>query len=486
MKRKGKSGLSENTKRTIWRIFSNIACLIMLSSGTLFTIFFFGQMRDTGLFDLDFYLGVRYVTLFALLLMAIVVVVEVASFIFNKSATRNTLHVAIFCFGFILSSHDTINLLCLTEAPFFDQMFQEIFVNRINNLFARLVFGLPHSVVFFGAIFYTFKFFINNYQIDISSFKKIGFVIMLFIALTDNVLTVFNLQFISAIIIMNFALIVYFSFFIISYRKKKVDNVFVLSGLIFFGMCGMYIASSAGLMFNNYPTGLESWGMVVIFALFLMIYANFILKMFKKSYAAQEYEQKVKELQSTILLEQINPHFIFNSLVLIKSIYLQDRKRGDRAIDLLSKHIRANVDVKGGKLLIPIEEELKNVQCFVELANMQNNEPLNVFFNIDAYDFMVPALSIEPFIENAIKYSRIQSIEDGYIEVSTEEDDNYYIIKVEDNGVGMDEGDRRKKNSHGIRNALQRFEFLLKATTRVESMPNKGTTIEIRIPKEGN
>ena len=486
MKRKGKSGLSENTKRTIWRIFSNIACLIMLSSGTLFTIFFFGQMRDTGLFDLDFYLGVRYVTLFALLLMAIVVVVEVASFIFNKSATRNTLHVAIFCFGFILSSHDTINLLCLTEAPFFDQMFQEIFVNRINNLFARLVFGLPHSVVFFGAIFYTFKFFINNYQIDISSFKKIGFVIMLFIALADNVLTVFNLQFISAIIIMNFALIVYFSFFIISYRKKKVDNVFVLSGLIFFGMCGMYIASSAGLMFNNYPTGLESWGMVVIFALFLMIYANFILKMFKKSYAAQEYEQKVKELQSTILLEQINPHFIFNSLVLIKSIYLQDRKRGDRAIDLLSKHIRANVDVKGGKLLIPIEEELKNVQCFVELANMQNNEPLNVFFNIDAYDFMVPALSIEPFIENAIKYSRIQSIEDGYIEVSTEEDDNYYIIKVEDNGVGMDEGDRRKKNSHGIRNALQRFEFLLKATTRVESMPNKGTTIEIRIPKEGN
>ena len=486
MKRKGKSGLSENTKRTIWRIFSNIACLIMLSSGTLFTIFFFGQMRDTGLFDLDFYLGVRYVTLFALLLMAIVVVVEVASFIFNKSATRNTLHVAIFCFGFILSSHDTINLLCLTEAPFFDQMFQEIFVNRINNLFAKLVFGLPHSVVFFGAIFYTLKFFINNYQIDISSFKKIGFVIMLFIALTDNVLTVFNLQFISAIIIMNFALIVYFSFFIISYRKKKVDNVFVLSGLIFFGMCGMYIASSAGLMFNNYPTGLESWGMVVIFALFLMIYANFILKMFKKSYAAQEYEQKVKELQSTILLEQINPHFIFNSLVLIKSIYLQDRKRGDRAIDLLSKHIRANVDVKGGKLLIPIEEELKNVQCFVELANMQNNEPLNVFFNIDAYDFMVPALSIEPFIENAIKYSRIQSIEDGYIEVSTEEDDNYYIIKVEDNGVGMDEGDRRKKNSHGIRNALQRFEFLLKATTRVESMPNKGTTIEIRIPKEGN
>jgi sensor histidine kinase YesM len=98
---------------------------------------------------------------------------------------------------------------------------------------------------------------------------------------------------------------------------------------------------------------------------------------------------------------------------------------------------------------------------------------------------MVPILSIEPFIENAIKYSRIQGKEDGYIELSTSETDNHYIIKVSDNGVGFSKEELAKSNSQGIKNALSRFEFLLRATTRVVSKPNKGTSIEISIPKAG-
>ena len=106
-------------------------------------------------------------------------------------------------------------------------------------------------------------------------------------------------------------------------------------------------------------------------------------------------------------------------------------------------------------------------------------------FDIDAYDFMVPILSIEPFIENAIKYSRIQSKEDGFIEVSTSENDSNYMIKISDNGVGFTKEERTKKNSQGIKNALSRFEFLLRAKTNVQSAPNKGTTITITIPKAG-
>lgn len=454
----------------------------MLSAGSLFTIFFFGKVRPELDPTTDFMVGTRYVTLFAIILMAIIVVIETASFIVNKNATRNTLHVAIFCLSYIISSHDVINMLSFIPGDFFE----DILVNAPKGTFAVFVFHLPHSILFFAAIFYTLKFYVNNYQIEVvKTFKRIGFALLLAIAIADNILTISNLQFISAIIIMNFSLFIYFSFFIMAYKKKKVDNVFVLSGLIFFGLTGIHIASGAGLMFDNYPIGLDSWGMIVIFALFLMIYADFIVRVFKKSYATQEYEAKVKELQSTILMEQINPHFLFNSLVLIKSIYLQDRTKGDRAIDLLSKHIRANVDVKGGKILIPIEEELQNIQCFVELANMQNNEPLNVIFNIDAYDFMVPALSIEPFIENAIKYSRIQNKEDGYIEVSTEETNNAFIVKVSDNGIGMTKVEQRKGNSQGIKNALSRFEFLLNAVTKVSSMPGQGTSIIINIPKAG-
>ena len=451
-------------KRSLKRIFSNIICLVLLSAGSLLTIFFFPNFEMTR----DFEVGTRYVTLFAGILMAIIFLMEISAVIFNKNASKSTLFLAFFVLAFAFSSHDMINMIAY-----------------FGPVKYPIVFNYVHSVAFFASMFVIYFYYFKDYQIKNTFSIKIGFSAIVVLFIVDILCIVFDAQFLSSIIIMNFTIVIYFSLFFITYNKRMLDNRFVIIGFIFFILTGTYIAASTGLHFENFPLGLESWGVIVIFALYLMIYADMIVRMFKKSYAAEEYERKIKELQSTILMEQINPHFIFNSLVLIKSIYLTDREKGDRAIDLLSKHIRANVDVKGGKLLIPIEEELKNVQCFVELANMQNNEPLNMVFNIDAYDFMVPILSIEPFIENAIKYSRIQSKEDGYIEVSTAETDTSYIVKISDNGVGFTKEERAKKNSQGIKNALSRFEFLLKASTHVNSVPNKGTTITIIIPKAG-
>ena len=402
--------------------------------------------------------------------MTIIFLIEIAGAIFNKESKKSTLFIAGFTLIYTLSSLDAVNMVA--------------YLVNIPEEYLK-IFKVVHSAAFFASMFVIFFYYFKDYQIKNTFSLKIGFSAIAVLFVLDIICLIFDSQFISSIIIMNFAIIIYFAFFFTSYNQKTLDNRFVIIGFIFFILTGTYIASSTGFHFENYPLGLDSWGIIIIFALYLMLYADMIVRMFKKSYAAEEYEKRIKELQSTILMEQINPHFIFNSLVLIKSIYLTDREKGDRAIDLLSKHIRANVDVKGGKLLIPIEEELKNVQCFVELANMQNNEPLNVVFNIDAYDFMVPILSIEPFIENAIKYSRIQSKEDGYIEVSTAETDASYVVKISDNGVGFSKEERNKKNSQGIKNALSRFEFLLRAVTHVQSAPNKGTTITIIIPKAG-
>lgn len=451
-------------RRSLKRIFSNIICLIFLSAGSLFTIFFFPTFNQTD----DFKVGTRYVTLFAVILMAIIVLMEISGLVFNKDARKSTMFLSLFILGYALSSLDTINM-----------------VAYFGTITKTMAFNITHSVCFFASMFTIFYYYYKDYQIKNSIYLKIGFTSIAVLFIADILCIIFDAQFVTSIIIMNFAIVFYFVIFFISYTQKTLDNRFVIIGFIFFILTGSYIASSTGYHFENSPLGLDSWGVIVIFALYLMLYADMIVKMFKRTYAAEEYEKKIKELQSTILMEQINPHFIFNSLVLIKSIYLTDREKGDRAIDLLSKHIRANVDVKGGKLLIPIEEELKNVECFVELANMQNNEPINMVFDIDAYDFMVPILSIEPFIENAIKYSRIQSKEDGFIEVSTSENDNNYLIKISDNGVGFTKEERAKKNSQGIKNALSRFEFLLRAKTNVQSAPNKGATITITIPKAG-
>ena len=90
-------------------------------------------------------------------------------------------------------------------------------------------------------------------------------------------------------------------------------------------------------------------------------------------------------------------------------------------------------------------------------------------------------MSIEPFIENSIKYSQIDKKEDGYIEISSLIDESFIIIKIIDNGVGFDTN-AIKNTSHGINNSSMRFKILLHATTIVESQLNIGTTIIIKIP----
>ena len=451
-------------KRSLGRILSNITCILLLASGTLFTIFLFGNVHLTE----DFKVGTRYVTMFSIIALIIVVGIEVSSIIFDKEYTPYTLQIALMLLAYIVTSHDAINML--------------EFAYEVKN---PIIFEFAHSVSYFGVIFFILRLYMKSYQFNKTPFYKMALSMLAVVAITDNILVLCHLQFISSLIILQFALLVYFTLFFVSLKRKTLNLPFILTGFNFFIITSAYIAASTGTMYGNYPLGLESWFIFVIFVLILALYADHLVKVLKKSYAAQEYEDKVKELQATILMEQINPHFIFNSLVLIKSIYLEDRAKGDRAIDYLARHIRANVDVKGGKILIPIEDELKNIECIVGLANMVNKAPINVIYNIDAYKFDVPALSIEPFIENAIKYSRIQSKKDGYIEVATEETDKAYVVRISDNGVGFTKEDRAKKpNSNGIRNALYRFEFLLHAKTNVVSEKNQGTTIEIIIPKE--
>lgn len=131
--------------------------------------------------------------------------------------------------------------------------------------------------------------------------------------------------------------------------------------------------------------------------------------------------------------------------------------------------------------LIDFSKELDNIANFIELQNIRLKNKVKIIFNIDYFNFKVPPMSIEPFIENSIKYSQIDKKEDGYIEISSLIDESFIIIKIIDNGVGFDTN-AIKNTSHGINNSSMRFKILLHATTIVESQLNIGTTIIIKIP----
>jgi sensor histidine kinase YesM len=97
---------------------------------------------------------------------------------------------------------------------------------------------------------------------------------------------------------------------------------------------------------------------------------------------------------------------------------------------------------------------------------------------------LVPPFSLQPLVENAIKYSRVNEKEDGFIVISSFLDPTgAVVISVSDNGIGYD-ASKVSGNSVGIKNLSERFHILLNAELTVDSKPGEGTKTTIRFAKK--
>jgi sensor histidine kinase YesM len=100
-------------------------------------------------------------------------------------------------------------------------------------------------------------------------------------------------------------------------------------------------------------------------------------------------------------------------------------------------------------------------------------------------DFHIPALTIQPIVENAIKHGLMKLRNGGAIRVATYETDTDYYISVEDDGVGFDTNALLDDKNHvGIRNIRERLKVMVNGTLEIESKIGVGTKVVVKIPKE--
>lgn len=217
-------------------------------------------------------------------------------------------------------------------------------------------------------------------------------------------------------------------------------------------------------------------------------------------------EKELKALQHAarvqIMVSQINPHFVCNVLATIQAMCDTDTAKAKEALGLFSAYMRDNTDAVARTEPIPFSMELQHVKRYVSLEQMRFGEKLVVLYDIETTNFRIPALSVQPIIENAIKHGIGNKEEGGVVKLSTRERQGMVHVEISDNGVGMDEsklngltenisqaiegidnmeGDGR---SHvGLSNVRERLRLMSHGTIAISSQPGKGTTIIISIPK---
>lgn len=219
-----------------------------------------------------------------------------------------------------------------------------------------------------------------------------------------------------------------------------------------------------------------------------MIIAIEILILFlsiEKNYMLLEDEQRLKDANVKIMVSQIQPHFIYNTLSSISTLIPLDQARAQKALDDFTEYLRMNFSTLTETNLVSFSDELKHIQTYIELEKMRFNERLHVNYDIKVSSFNVPPLSIQPLVENAIKHGILKKVEGGTLLLKTYETENSYIVEVIDDGVGFNIDDIDfKSNTHiGLNNVKHRITSMCKAEMNIYSEINKGTKVVVKFYK---
>ncbi len=369
-------------------------------------------------------------------------------------------------------------LVCCMPSPDFLSLFNFSLIDA-STMIALLQYGVFVFLLIVIGVFFNF-----SYELNIPIKLKLGFIaacvadFALFAALYF-----IKLQFIA------FALFMILPVGLTHYVSRNLaTNLFNSlsfrpTQFLVFTMCGIMAVNviHSSEFVSVYPFGITAFYLFAMTITYAFVYIRFITRTQKRALANANYRARYEHIKSKSLQAQIKPHFVFNVLSSVKNLYHVDTQAGDYAIDLFSKHLRAQVEAANTDL-IPLEKELDNINIFIDLENIRRERDLNVIFDIDYSDFLIPALSLQPFIENAIKYSKISDKKDGYILISSHCDNGQISLEISDNGVGFDP-QSVPQSSYGIRNSVERFRLLTGSTPEIVSSPGNGTKIIIRFNK---
>jgi len=194
-----------------------------------------------------------------------------------------------------------------------------------------------------------------------------------------------------------------------------------------------------------------------------------------------EEQEKAKEARIRVMMSQIQPHFIYNSLSSISTLIALDPNKAQESLDDFTEYLRHNISSLTETKLIPFEDELRHITTYVSLEKVRFNDRIKVEYDVQVKDFVVPPLSVQPIVENAIKHGILKKIEGGTLILKTYQTDRNYVVEVIDDGVGfnMEDVDFGSNIHFGLNNIKNRLKSMCTGDIEIDSAPGKGTKVKI-------
>ena len=274
--------------------------------------------------------------------------------------------------------------------------------------------------------------------------------------------------------------------FIITKGKERWLFIGSILPLVSFGVD--VIMTDLGL----WRGGISSQYVFVVFLVVAMVAVlNIIPNSINALAKAKELETEkiilnaqLTESRVSTMMSQIRPHFIYNTLGSIEQLCNIDPGKAGELVHKFAKYLRGNFRELDNPKPILMSQEMEHVHHYISIENVRFPD-MTFSFEMNSDDFHIPALTIQPIVENAIKHGLMKLQKGGTIRVISYETDTYYCVTVEDDGVGFDTSVLLDERKHvGIRNIRGRLKAMVNGTLEIESTEGVGTKVLIKIPKE--
>ncbi len=257
-----------------------------------------------------------------------------------------------------------------------------------------------------------------------------------------------------------------------------------------------FLHSELTRVFPRSTFSLESsnlWVEVAIYATSVMVVGT-ELKIFNGVRIQMKLEEQhllLLQARMEALQNQINPHFLFNTLNSVSSLVRFDPDTARELIIKLARILRRLLNSSDS--FVPLREEVEFIDNYLDIEVVRfGRDKLRVIKELEpeSLDLLVPAMLLQPLVENSIKHGLASKIEGGSIYLRSRTGAKAIIIEVEDDGVGMGAAQLIEKPNGlggtgiGMANVAERLKVLYGDTARmtIDSQDGKGTLVRLRLP----
>lgn len=195
-------------------------------------------------------------------------------------------------------------------------------------------------------------------------------------------------------------------------------------------------------------------------------------------------QQEIAHQNASILVLQMRPHFIHNTLMSIYYLCEQNPREAQRVTLNFNTYLEKNLTALAGDKTIPFSEELEHTRAYLNVEQALYDENLFVEYDTPHIGFRVPPLTLQPIVENAVKHALDPDSEPVRISIRTRKLDSGSEIIVSDNGPGFEPSDDDSPHI-ALKNIRQRLELMCGGEMLIMSREGGGTVVKLMIPQNG-